>query len=74
MPTELREQGPVMKELLLAMGICVMEKAGLEADDILGTRRSDHHHNGCLQHQKNPPQGTVDTNLVIRIFQFPCRL
>ena len=37
MPTELREQVPVMKELLLAMGICVMEKAGLEADDILGT-------------------------------------
>ncbi len=37
MPTELREQVPVMKELLLAMGICVVEKAGLEADDILGT-------------------------------------
>lgn len=37
MPTELREQVPVMKELLLAMGICVVEQAGLEADDILGT-------------------------------------
>ncbi len=37
MPTELREQVPVMKQMLLAMGICVVEKAGLEADDILGT-------------------------------------
>lgn len=37
MPTELREQVPVMKQMLRAMGICIMEKAGLEADDILGT-------------------------------------
>lgn len=37
MPEELREQVPVMKELLLAMGICIVEQAGLEADDILGT-------------------------------------
>lgn len=37
MPSELREQVPVMKEMLQAMGICIMEKAGLEADDILGT-------------------------------------
>lgn len=37
MPTELREQVPVMKQMLLAMGICVVEQAGLEADDILGT-------------------------------------
>ncbi len=37
MPTELREQVPVMKQMLQAMGICIMEKAGLEADDILGT-------------------------------------
>lgn len=34
---ELREQVPVMKQMLKAMGICIMEKAGLEADDILGT-------------------------------------
>ena len=26
-----------MKELLKAMGICILEKAGYEADDILGT-------------------------------------
>ena len=37
MPQELREQVPVMKQMLSAMGICIMEKAGLEADDILGT-------------------------------------
>lgn len=37
MPEELREQVPVMKQMLQAMGICVVEKAGLEADDILGT-------------------------------------
>lgn len=37
MPEELREQVPVLKEVLRAMGICVMEQEGLEADDILGT-------------------------------------
>lgn len=37
MPEELREQVPVMKELLSAMNIVIMEQAGLEADDILGT-------------------------------------
>ena len=37
MPEELREQVPLMKEVLRAMGIATCEKAGLEADDILGT-------------------------------------
>lgn len=37
MPEELREQVPVMKEVLKAMKIVIVEKAGLEADDILGT-------------------------------------
>ncbi len=37
MPEELREQVPVMKEVLKAMHITIMEQAGLEADDILGT-------------------------------------
>ncbi|MDD3415164.1 MAG: DNA polymerase I [Lachnospiraceae bacterium] len=37
MPEELRQQVPVMKDLLKSMGIKVMEQAGLEADDILGT-------------------------------------
>lgn len=37
MPEELRQQVPVMKEVLQAMGILIMEQPGLEADDILGT-------------------------------------
>jgi len=37
MPDELREQVPVMKELLQAMGVSIYEQSGLEADDILGT-------------------------------------
>ncbi len=37
MPQELREQVPVIKDVLAAMGLVVVEKAGLEADDILGT-------------------------------------
>ncbi|MBE5883257.1 MAG: DNA polymerase I [Lachnospiraceae bacterium] len=37
MPQELREQIPVMKEVLKAMQVVIMEQAGLEADDILGT-------------------------------------
>lgn len=37
MAPELREQVPVMKEMLQAMGITIVEKAGYEADDLLGT-------------------------------------
>ena len=37
MPEELRQQVPVMKQVLEAMGVQIVEKAGLEADDILGT-------------------------------------
>lgn len=37
MPDELREQVPVMKDVLRAMHIVIVEQAGLEADDILGT-------------------------------------
>lgn len=37
MPEELREQVPVMKEVLSAMGIPILTKEGFEADDILGT-------------------------------------
>lgn len=37
MPDELREQVPVLKDVLRAMKIVIMEQAGLEADDILGT-------------------------------------
>lgn len=37
MADELRQQVPVMKDVLHAMGVRTVEKEGLEADDILGT-------------------------------------
>ena len=37
MPKELTEQVPLMKEVLAAMEIPVVDQAGIEADDILGT-------------------------------------
>ena len=37
MADELRQQVPMMKQMLTAMGITVISKEGLEADDLLGT-------------------------------------
>lgn len=37
MPEELRQQVPLMKEMLLAMGVKLVELEGYEADDLLGT-------------------------------------
>lgn len=37
MPDELREQVPVIQEVLKAMGVCIVMQGGYEADDILGT-------------------------------------
>lgn len=37
MPEELRQQVPLMKEVLTAMGVTIVEKEGYEADDIIGT-------------------------------------
>ena len=37
MPEELREQVPLIKEVLTAMGVNIVTKEGYEADDILGT-------------------------------------
>ena len=37
MPGELREQVPVMKDVLAAMGVNIVSREGYEADDILGT-------------------------------------
>ena len=34
---ELKEQVPLMKQMLQAMGVTIVEQAGLEADDLLGT-------------------------------------
>ena len=37
MPAELHEQVPLIKEVLTSMGIKIVEMAGFEADDLLGT-------------------------------------
>ena len=37
MPNELAQQMPIIKEILRAMNITIIEKPGYEADDILGT-------------------------------------
>lgn len=37
MPDELRAQMPVIKQLLAALGVAIVEKEGYEADDIIGT-------------------------------------
>ena len=37
MPDELKTQMPIIKELLSAMNVACLEKAGYEADDIIGT-------------------------------------
>lgn len=37
MPEELAQQMPVIKEILKALGITIVEKEGWEADDIIGT-------------------------------------
>ena len=37
MPDELRAQMPVIKQLLAALGVTIVEKEGYEADDIIGT-------------------------------------
>ena len=37
MPEELAQQMPVIRELLPALGVTVVEKEGFEADDIIGT-------------------------------------
>ena len=37
MPDELKMQMPVMKEILSAMNVTILEKEGFEADDIIGT-------------------------------------
>ena len=47
MPDELREQVPLIKEVLCAMGVTIVEKAGYEADDILGTIAKTCEKEGC---------------------------
>ena len=37
MPQELAVQMPILKDVLRAMGVCICEQTGYEADDIIGT-------------------------------------
>ncbi len=48
MPEELKEQVPVLKEILDAMGILRLERPGYEADDILGTLAKKSEADGLL--------------------------
>ena len=50
MPDELAAQLPITKQVLDALGIVRCEKAGYEADDLLGTisRRADEHGDTCV--------------------------
>jgi len=49
MPDELASQMPIIKEVLNAMNIKIIEKEGYEADDILGTlsKKARKKGNGC---------------------------
>lgn len=48
MPEELVAQVPVLKELLRSMKICIAEKEGFEADDLLGTLSRKFNVDTCL--------------------------
>ncbi len=50
MPPELAEQLPIMKEVLAAMRIPILELAGYEADDVIGTvaKRCEEAGAGCV--------------------------
>ncbi len=48
MPDELREQMPLLKEMLQAMNIQIYEMEGFEADDILGTLSAKAEEGGVL--------------------------
>lgn len=48
MPDELREQMPVIKEILKAMNVPIIEKEGYEADDILGTISKENEKNNIF--------------------------
>ena len=48
MPEELREQMPLLKEVLQAMHISIFEQEGYEADDILGTLSALAEQNGVV--------------------------
>ena len=48
MPPELSQQVPIMKEILKAMDIHIVEQAGVEADDILGSYANKAEEDGLI--------------------------
>jgi len=50
MPDELAVQLPIIKKILTAMGLCVYERPGLEADDIIGiiSKKQSSEGNKCI--------------------------
>ncbi len=70
MPNELHEQVPVIKEVLRAMNIKVIEKPGYEADDVLGTLSKYSKNNGyevvIVSGDRDLLQ-LADSNVLIRI-------
>ena len=52
MPEELHEQVQLMKDVLTAMNIPIMQKEGYEADDILGTLSKEAEKAGMLRSSK----------------------
>ena len=56
MPDELREQVPLIKDVLKSMNITILEKPGYEADDILGTlgRRCEEEWLRCVHYFRRP--------------------
>lgn len=70
MPDELRAQMPVVKDILRAMNIDIVEKEGYEADDVLGTLSKYGEENGLavtiLSGDRDTFQLATD-NVTIRI-------
>ncbi len=70
MPDELAMQMPILKDILNAMNICIIEKEGYEADDILGTLAKWGQKNSLdvtiLTGDRDSFQ-LIDTNIKVRI-------
>ena len=70
MPEELREQVPIIKEILSAMNIPVITLEGYEADDILGTlakREQDNGVNVVIMSGDRDLLQLADKNIKIRL-------
>lgn len=70
MPAELREQVPLIKEVLKAMKVNVVTKGGFEADDILGTIATKCEKNGIVSRIVSGDRDLLQVatdNIMIRI-------